>query len=431
MRRWRTWAQGAFLAGAVCLGAMAIRDPAWAVAGWLAVALLAWGMARWSASAAGVAGLVLGGCFAVWLALPWATGAFDVAGGPGWGSVAAVPATLVWAGLSRAPIALAWIFLGRRIPVWLWLPPAWILGEAWLESAVHLMIDAWLYGQWQVEPVLRALAAFGWWPTLAACLMLASALGAVAAGSRRALAPVALLFVAGLGLPALPAPPPDALEAVGAVHMAALGQAPRRASEGLTLLVWPEQVAAGQPRLSEGTASAGRPFGAPLMRPGLHHLIGAAVKTPGGPMNAIAALAPDGRVQAVRGKRMLFPLVERPFLGMMAPNRTPYAPGSAPARIAVGTRRVGALVCLESFDRGLFTQAREQGAQLIALSTNDELLGNHPIGHRQMLGMTVLRAVECGLPIARASLYGRASLVGADGKVLAWSAPGETGVLKL
>jgi apolipoprotein N-acyltransferase len=427
-----TWAQGAFLAFAIALGALAVREPDLAIAGWISVAMAAWGMARWRASGWGLVGLVLGGAIGVWVAMPWAPSCYLAAGGPGWAWVAAAPTTAAWALLSRAPVAAAWRLLGARLPVWLWLPPAWLLGERCLEGAAGLQNDAWLYGQWQVEPVLRTLALVGWGPTLMACLLLASAVGAASAGSRAAIAVACAALVGFAALPARPTPDSSVLARVGAVHMTALEQRPRRAPEGLDLLVWPEEVATRRPRLPEGAVPAEKYVRAPAMRPGMRHLLGAHVRVPSGmAMNAILAIEPNGRVRAMRGKRALFPLVERPFLGLLAPGREAMEAGTAPATFDLGGTRVGALVCLEGFDRALAAEVRAAGARLIAISANDALLGGSAIGHRQMLGVTVLRAVESRLPIARSTMYGRASLVAADGRVLAWSAPDETGVLRL
>lgn len=426
------WAQGAFLAFAIALGALAVREPDLAIAGWISVAMAAWGMARWRASGWGMAGLVLGGAIGVWVAMPWAPACYRAAGGPGWEWVAAVPTTVAWALLSRAPVAAAWRLVGARLPVWLWLPSAWLLGERCLEWAAGLQNDAWLYGQWQVEPVLRTLALVGWGPTLAACLLLASAVGAAFGGSRAAIAIACALLVGLAALPARQTADSGVLARVGAVHMTALDQPPRRAPQGLDLLVWPEEVAKRRPRLPEGAVPAGKHLRAPAMRAGMRHLLGAHVRVPSGKsMNAILALEPNGRVLAMRGKRALFPLVERPFLGLLAPGRETMQAGVAPATFDLGGTRVGSLVCLEGFDRALAAEVRAAGARLIAISANDALLGNSPIGHRQMLGVTVLRAVESHLPIARSTMYGRASLVAADGRVLAWSAPDTTGVLRL
>jgi apolipoprotein N-acyltransferase len=420
------------MAFAIALGGMAVREPGLAIAGWIAVAMAAWGMARWRASGWGMAGLVLGGAIGVWVAMPWAPSCYMAAGGPGWEWIAAVPTTAAWALLSRAPVALAWRVLGARLPVWLWLPPAWVLGERCLEWSAGLQNDAWLYGQWQVEPVLRALALIGWGPTLAACLLLASAAGAAVGGSRAAIAIACALLLGAAALPARPRPDDGALARVGTVHMAAITDPPKAAPQGLDLLVWPEEVATRRPRLPEGTVPEKRYVRPPAVRAGMRHLLGAHVRVPGGKsMNAVLALEPNGRVRAVRGKRALFPLVERPFVGLLAPGREAMQAGAAPATFDLGGTRVGSLVCLEGFDRGLVAEVRAAGARLIAISANDALLGNSPIGHRQMLGVTVLRAVESGLPIARSTMYGRASLVAADGRVLAWSAPDETGVLRL
>jgi apolipoprotein N-acyltransferase len=261
--------------------------------------------------------------------------------------------------------------------------------------------------------------------------MLAAAVGVAGAGRWRVATALAAVLV-GLGalLPPVPERPIEPLLGVGAVHMPTLSERPGRSPDGVKLLVWPEQVAIRRPWLVEGDAqpTVVRP---PTMRAGVRHLYGALIRTPEGHMNAIASLEPSGRVQAVRAKRRLFPLVETPFLGVMAPGVKAMVPGRRAPWLRVDAECVGTLVCVEAFDRALVGEARAAGARWLAISANDELLNNHPAGHRQMLGTAVLRAVESGLPVVRASVFGRASIVGGDGRVLAWSEPGRAGVLKL
>jgi apolipoprotein N-acyltransferase len=429
--RAREAARAAWLLLAGVIGAWAVREPGLFVLGWVAVAMIGWGLARWKATWITLLGLLLGESVGVWVALYWATAGFEAAGGAGWLWLAGPPATLIWAGLSRAPLMLAWRLLGSRLPVWAWLPAAWALGEAWLEAAIGLQNDAWLFGQWQAEPVLRALAIAGWVPTLLACLTLFSAVGATIAGSRAAAGVAAVLIAVGFALPARPPRPPGILETVGAVHLNALEQAPETVPDGLSVLVWPEQITERRTRIAEGPNRGARRLRMPAMKPGMHQLVGSAVHADEGELNAVIALAPDGRVIAVRGKRRLFPLVERPLFGWMAPGAVRFKTGRAPTHFDLGTTRVGSLVCLESFDRALMHEVRASGAALMAISANDELLGGSADGDRQMLGLTVLRAVESHVPIARASLHGRASLVGADGRVWAWSPRGSNGVLRL
>jgi hypothetical protein len=400
--------------------------------GWVGVAIMALG-ARPQASAVWVgASLLLSGAAAHWCAHPWHLDGLGryLPGGPaevGWWLV---PFTLAWTLPQRLPLWLGW-WLARRwkLPVWAWLPPSWWLGEAVWDQGVGLSHDAWLYAQWQVTPVLRAVGHLGWDLTLLVSLAVAAVFGEAVA--RRAWRPAAVGALAVCGLASLPTLPPgdlQVLDGVGAVHLADYAHPLRTAPNGLSAIVWPEVAGGRRPRLAEGPGRGTR-IAPPLTGTGAHHLVGLVTRSEAGLHNAVVAQAPDGTVRHTRVKTRLFPLQERPFAGLTLAGAEPSVPGTGSPVVPLGDRRATALICVEALDRGLVARGRREGASLVTISSNDWGLGASPVAHQQVLAAAVFRAVEAGTPLVRSAIHGQAAFIGADGRVLALSEPGKTGVL--
>ncbi len=138
--------------------------------------------------------------------------------------------------------------------------------------------------------------------------------------------------------------------------------------------------------------------------------------------NAAAVLRPDGSIEMGYRKRRLVPFGEiRPDVPLMrdiplvlpGPELTPGAGGPP---FPIGEHRAGVLICFEDlFPREALARARE--ADLLVAITNDGWFSAS--GRSQHLGVTVLRAIETGRPIARAASTGVSALIDARGRVLA------------
>ena len=124
-------------------------------------------------------------------------------------------------------------------------------------------IGDWLYTQWTVEPILRAVGHLGWWPTHVACLFAAACLGqAVATRHRHVALPCAVVAVGLLLVPPLPSNGTELLRGIVAVHTTstvALPHAePPRAGvdDPIELFIWPE-AAFQRALVAEGRRAGG------------------------------------------------------------------------------------------------------------------------------------------------------------------------------
>lgn len=420
------------LAGALT-GAGHLDPRAWLLA-WLGVAITAAALTWRVGTGWLAAGLILGGFTMHWTALPWH---FDGLSRLFPGGVAdtwryMIPYTLAWTLPQRGPILLAWL-VGRRwrLPLWVTIPVGWWAGEALWDATVGLSHDAWLYSQWQVAPVLRAAGHLGWDAALLLAMAIAVAAGEAAARRTSRPAVVAALGVlALLALPPLPPGDPKAFDGVGAVQMTAFERPPRAAPAGVTLLLWPELARNRVPRLAEGPGR-GKRVELPFAGDGVTHLLGGRTRMAAGLHNAIVAAGPDGRVIHTRAKTRLFPLTERPLAGLTLPSIVPYVPGTASPLMPVAGRRLTGLVCMEELDRGLVAWGRREGADLVVLSSNDWIMGDSELGHRQVVATAVFRAVEARAPLVRSSIFGLAAFVSADGRLLRVGRLGQEGVLTM
>ena len=85
-------------------------------------------------------------------------------------ALAVATAVVTLALLSQLPACLFLLCARRiprlaRIPVWLWFPLAWALGELLLPTSW----GALLHSQWANGSVLRAVYQFGWYPPRSSC----------------------------------------------------------------------------------------------------------------------------------------------------------------------------------------------------------------------------------------------------------------------
>lgn len=123
--------------------------------------------------------------------------------------------------------------------------------------------------------------------------------------------------------------------------------------------------------------------------------------------NAMFALAPDGAVEAIYDKARLVPFGEYqpPFLPLQIVPQGGMAAGPGPQTWHLAdVPPVGPLICYEVIFSGDVTD-RHDRPRWLANVTNDAWFGNSA-GPRQHLTSVRLRAVEEGLPVARAANTG-------------------------
>lgn len=428
--RWSTWLvpTGLYVLSGALFGA-ALATPTLGLLAWPSIALLAVALKRTGSSLGATGGALVSQFVGRLVGCPWAWQAADLIFDYG----AVTKATIAFGQLASwaIPHALTIGLFHRigcgRIAVRFWLPVAWALGELLSYSLSQVCLDEWLNTQWQVTPVLRALALVGWWPLLLGSLFAAASLGEVLTVRSVRLALPALALLGALAL----APPirtngEDRLVGIAALHVHSTVDLPHRLPEGLDLLIWPEAALDLQPLLAEGPGK-GVVIPPPLPGASVDHLIGLITSLPNGArQNSVLAVSADGQVLQGRAKRILMPIAERRALFF---GRDRYQVGSRPVRLDVSGRSIAALVCGEAFSRALAAEAKKSGTELLALVAREAFMPTD-IAQNQLLAIQVMRSVEFGLPSVRASYGGHAAFVAADGRVLARSGRTRNGILR-
>ncbi len=204
------------------------------------------------------------------------------------------------------------------------------------------------------------------------------------------------------------------------------------------VVIWPETALPyllnSAPNALRAVGRAGR--GAPV-------ILGAQ-RTDGGLQgwNSLAVVAPDGLVTAVYDKHHLVPFGEYLPLGDLAfrlfgisafaaQTGNAYSAGPGPMRIELGGR-LGSfvpLICYEAVFPGILNRV-EGRADWIVQITNDAWFGTLT-GPYQHLALARLRAVEQGLPLARAANTGISAMIDAQGRVLGELPLGTAGALDI
>lgn len=154
--------------------------------------------------------------------------------------------------------------------------------------------------------------------------------------------------------------------------------------------------------------------------------------------NALAALGPDGAVSAVYDKVRLVPFGEYiPLKGLTARLGIPalttltrggFTPGPGPRVVsAPGVPPFLPLICYEAIFPEA-ARARGERPQWLIQVTNDAWFGEIS-GPYQHLAQARARAIEQGLPLARAANTGISAMVGPRGEIVAELGLGEQGYL--
>lgn len=148
--------------------------------------------------------------------------------------------------------------------------------------------------------------------------------------------------------------------------------------------------------------------------------------------NSVVALAPDGAIQAIYDKARLVPFGEYqpPFIPLQIVPQGGMAAGPGPQTWHLAdVPAVGPLVCYEVIFSGDVVNPHDR-PRWLANVTNDAWFGNSA-GPRQHLSSVRLRAVEEGLPIARAANTGISVAYDGMGHMLDHLGWGKAGVLSV
>jgi apolipoprotein N-acyltransferase len=150
--------------------------------------------------------------------------------------------------------------------------------------------------------------------------------------------------------------------------------------------------------------------------------------------NSAFFLDGDGIVDAVYSKRHLVPFGEYVplkdsvffFLNKMANGIGDFEPGSEYTVVGVrsaaarGDIPVSTVICYEIIFPGLVREFADRGARVMTTITNDAWFGRTGAPY-QHFSMSVLRAVENHVPVARAANTGISGFIDANGRILAMS----------
>jgi apolipoprotein N-acyltransferase len=450
---------------AVCGGALTLAQPPlgwwpWLFVGWPALALLLWAAPRPRAAAA--TGWWAGfGFFAT--GVFWIGEAFLVEAGRVWWYAPLMPLAIgslaaLLAGFWAAGFAAAGWLTGR-----LTLAPGAALAAALAACmmAVELLRGWALTGfPWALQayaltdhPAAQAAAWLGAQSLSAVVILAAAACSGLArsgsllrrlSGPALGLGAFAALWAAGAARLADPPPPsPDAplLRLVQPNVDQAEKWAPEntrpifdtllRLSAGTgsapppALVVWPEVAVTF---LFDGADVARREARA-AMPPGAALAVGAVRRAEGGLRNSLLFYAPDtGARAAVYDKRRLTPFGEyvpyvgvlgRLGLGTLGEGLSGFQPGPDRPPVALpGLPPFAPVICYEIiFPRAIRAEARE-GARWLLQVTNDAWFGDSA-GPWQHLAQARFRAIETGLPVARAANTGVSAMIDGWGRVTA------------
>ena len=217
-----------------------------------------------------------------------------------------------------------------------------------------------------------------------------------------------------------------------------------QAAEGADLVLWPETARPGWVFADDERSLSDERMQELARRVGVPILYGCQIaRRENGELRAAyngAALAwPDGRPGQWYGKQRLLPFVEGvPFadrLGWDPAERKRrkesasqgylslmgnLSPGPRATVFEVGRARIGVLICYEGLYPHLVRRYRKEGANLLAVLTNDAWFGRTAFPRWHAL-MVASRARESGAPVVRAANTGVCSATDARGRMQASS----------
>jgi len=153
-------------------------------------------------------------------------------------------------------------------------------------------------------------------------------------------------------------------------------------------------------------------------------------------LNTAFLLSPDGNMVAQYDKVHLVPYGEYvplrrffPFIGKLVAGVGDFKPGEGFFPIRAGPQKIGVLICYEGILPEAGRTYKRRGAELLVNITNDAWFGKTSAPY-QHLSMTVFRAVENRLFLARAANTGISAIVNPVGQILQQSSIFERTILQ-
>ncbi|WP_337996459.1 apolipoprotein N-acyltransferase [Oleispirillum naphthae] len=206
--------------------------------------------------------------------------------------------------------------------------------------------------------------------------------------------------------------------------------------ESRTLVVWPETASTFPLDLPQDALA--RNLAAQAAPPGGWLIAGAPRRTPPGEpfrlWNSVIALSAAGEIGDIHDKAHLVPFGEYvPGHGWLpiaklAAGRVDYSPGPGLRTVHLsGAPPYSPLVCYEIVFPGAVADPKDRPEWLLNV-TNDAWFGLSA-GPHQHLAAAALRAVEEGLPVARAANTGISAVIDPYGRIVARLALGSRGVI--
>ena len=311
---------------------------------------------------------------------------------------------LVWTAMeflrSQGPLGFPWALLGatqhRYLPVIQVAAVSGIYGVTFLVALVNGMLYALITRRGRLLPV---------------CATALLALGTVVSGTTVLREPVRTTFTAAAVQPNF-FTRPQVGPATPARDLADLQRLTDEAARrGAVLVVWPETAS---PVDLLGAGGVLRTIGSWAQR---HHVSVIATSLEGGRTNSAFAFAPSGSLVGRYDKMRLVPFAE---IGEQA--------GLAPTLLPAPPARIGIAICFESIFPALARQSVRQGAQLLAILTNDAWFdgGTAPAQHA---AFAPFRAIEEGRYLIRAANQGISAIFDPRGRSLGQLPLGGRGVV--
>lgn len=200
-------------------------------------------------------------------------------------------------------------------------------------------------------------------------------------------------------------------------HIRATEAMPR----GTDLVVWPETVVTESVL---GNRALRRPIEEAARRTNAFVLAGSTEREGSRKYNSAVLFGPDGEVVGRYDKRHLVVFGEyvplREQLAMIferypVPTRD-YAPGRYPPVLRAGRARLGMMICFEALFPWAAREARNLGANLLVVTTNDGWFLFTAGGYHSLIACA-LRAVENNAPMVRAAKTGVSCFIDTRGRI--------------
>ncbi len=196
----------------------------------------------------------------------------------------------------------------------------------------------------------------------------------------------------------------------------------------MQLVVWPEGASDISPLASAAVQQQWNTVstltGAPL-------LAGAITDRDGRTYNSSLLWQPDQGVTDIYDKVRPVPFGEyvpdRSFWTPFAPQLLgligrDYTPGTGDGVMHVGGTTIGVDICFDIVDDALFTNAVQDGAELLVAQTNNADFG-HTEENVQQLAIARLRAIETGRTVVSDSTVASTTVIAPDGATIAAAKP--------